>query len=218
MDMFECCVEIRSSFSQYLDGECERETHRSVQFHLNHCVSCREELLRWQEMQAEVRSLPHRSVPPQLALKLRVGLSQVLHNNLLGRLIVRFENALQPLLLPASAGILTAVICFGMIMGSGAPVESNTPDVPMQLVTPPRVQALWPLDFNTGDQPLVVVTHIDASGRVTDYQVLSGQHSPELTHRLNRMMCYSLFRPATMSGKPTNGRMVLSLRRITVRG
>ena len=189
-----------------------------MQFHLNHCVSCREELARWQEMQAEVRSLPNRHVPPQLALKLRVRLSQVLHNNLLSRLVVRFENALQPLLLPASAGILTAVICFGMIMGSGAPVESNTPDVPMQLVTPPRVQALWPLDFNTGDQPLVVVTHIDASGRVTDYQVLSGQRSPELTHRLNRMLCYSLFRPATMSGKPTNGRMVLSLRRITVRG
>jgi hypothetical protein len=216
--MFECCVEIRGSFSQYLDGECDRETRRSVQFHLNHCVSCREELLRWQAMQAEVRSLPHRNVPPQLALRLRVRLSQMLHNNLLGRLIVRFENALQPLLLPASAGILTAVICFGMIMGSGAPVESNAPDVPMQLVTPPRVQALWPLDFNTGDQPLVVVTHIDASGRVTDYQVLSGQRSPELTDRLNRMMCYSLFRPATMFGKPTHGRMVLSLRRITVRG
>jgi len=169
-------------------------------------------------MQAEVRSLPHRNVPPQLALRLRVRLSQVLHNNWLGRLMVRFENALQPLLLPASAGILTAVICFGMIMGSGAPVESNAPDVPMQLVTPPRVQALWPLDFNTGDQPLVVVTHIDASGRVTDYQVLSGQRSPELMHRLNRMMCYSLFRPATMFGKPTHGRVVLSLRRITVRG
>ena len=47
--MFECCVEIRGSFSQYLDGECDRETRRSVQFHLNHCVSCREELLRWRD-------------------------------------------------------------------------------------------------------------------------------------------------------------------------
>ncbi len=218
MDMFESCVEIRGNFSEYLDGECDRNTYRSVQFHLNYCVSCREELVRWQEMQAELRSLPRRQVPSQLALKLRVRLSQELHNNLLGRLMVRFENALKPLLLPASAGILTAVICFGIFMGSGAPVVSNVPDVPMQWVTPPRIAALWPLDFNTGDQPLVVVTHIDASGRVTDYQVLSGQRSPELTYRLNRMMCYSLFRPATMFGKPTNGRMVLSLRRITVRG
>jgi hypothetical protein len=216
--MFESCLEIRDNFSGYLDGECDRDTHRSVQFHLNYCVSCREELARWREMQAAVRGLPSRRAPGGVALKLRVLLSQELHNNLLGRLAVRLENALQPLLLPASGGILTAVICFGIFMGCGAPVVSNAPDVPMQLVTPPRVETLWPLDFNTGDQPLVLVTQIDASGRVTDYQVLSGQHSPELTYRLNRMMCYSLFRPATMFGKPTHGRMVLSLRRITVRG
>ena len=218
MDMFESCVEIRGNFSEYLDGQCDRKALRSVQFHLNYCASCRHELARWQEMQAELQALPRRRVAPQLALKLRVLLSQELHHNLLGSLRVRLENALQPLLLPASAGVLTAVICFGIIMGSGAPVASNSPDVPMQLVTPPRVETLWPLDFNTGDQPLILVTHIDASGRATDYQVLSGQRSPELTYRLNRMMCYSLFRPATMFGKPTNGRMVLSLRRITVRG
>lgn len=216
--MFESCVEIRGNFSDYLDGQCDREAFRSVRFHLNYCVSCREELARWREMQAELQAMPRRQVPPHLALKLRVRLSQELHHNLLGSLTVRLENALQPLLLPASAGILTAVICFGIIMGSGAPVLSNSPDVPTQLVTPPRIETLWPLDFNTGDQPLILVTHIDASGRATDYQVLSGQHSPELTYRLNRMMCYSLFRPATMFGKPTNGRMVLSLRRITVRG
>jgi hypothetical protein len=218
MDMFESCIEIRAKFSGYLDGECDRDMRRSVQFHLNYCVSCREELARWREMQAALRGLRRRHVPNQLALKLRVLLSQELHSNLLGRLAVRLENALKPLLLPASAGILTAVICFGIFMGSGAPVVSNMPDVPMQLVTPPRVETLWPLDFNTGDQPLVLVTHIDASGRVTDYQVLSGQSSPELTYQLNRMLCYSLFRPATMFGKPTHGRMVLSLRRITVRG
>lgn len=216
--MFESCVEIRSNFSGYLDGECERDIRRSVRFHLNYCVSCREELARWQEMQTALRGLPRRQVPGGLALKLRVLLSQKLHSNVFDRLAVRLENALQPLLLPASGGILTAVICFGIFMGCGAPVVSNGPDVPVQLVTPPRIETLWPLDFNTGDQPLVLVTQIDASGRVTDYQVLSGQHSPELTYRLNRMMCYSLFRPATMFGKPTHGRMVLSLRQITVRG
>lgn len=218
MEMFESCREIRGEFSGYLDGHCDRNTFRSVQFHLRHCGSCREELARWSQMLGEVQGLPRHPVPDHLALKLRVLLSQELHKNLLGRLMVRMENALRPLLLPASTGVLTAVICFGMIMGSGAPVVSNAPDVPVQLVTPPRVEVLWPLDYNTGDQPVVVVTHIDAGGRVTDYQLLSGQRSPELVYRLNRMMCYSLFRPATMFGKPTNGRVVLSLRRITVRG
>ena len=65
---------------------------------------------------------------------------------------------------------------------------------------------------------MVLVTHIDAEGRVMDYKILSGQHSPELTYRLDRLMYFSQFHPATMFGRPTGGQVVLSLRRITVRG
>jgi hypothetical protein len=80
------------------------------------------------------------------------------------------------------------------------------------------VQALAPMDFNTGDNSLVLVTQINAEGRVKGYRVLSGQGSPELMQRLDRMIYFSVFQPATMFGKPTDGEVVLSLRRITVRG
>ncbi len=216
--MFESCVEIRGKFSDYLDGQCTRETFGSIQYHLTWCASCRKELSRWQEVQAELRALPRRHVPPQVGLRLRVRLSQELHKNFLGRLQVRLHNALEPLLLPASAGVLTAIICFGLIMGSEVTPMTNAPDVSAQAATPPRVRVLAPLDFNTGDQAVVLVTHIDAGGRVLDYKVLSGQRSPELMYGLDRMMYFSLFHPATMFGKPTDGRVVLSLRRITVRG
>jgi hypothetical protein len=36
--------------------------------------------------------------------------------------------------------------------------------------------------------------------------------------RLDRMIYFSVYKPATMFGKPTDGEVVLSLRRITVRG
>ncbi len=216
--MFESCIEIRNHFSDYLDSQCARETFRSIRFHLAHCAACREELNHWQEMQAELRTLPRRHVPPQVGLVLRVRLSQEIHRNLLGRLLVHLENALEPLLLPASAGVLTAIICFGLIMGSEVAPTTNTPDAPVQIATPPRVRALAPLDFNTGDQAVVLDTHIDAGGRVLDYKVLSGQRSPELMYRLDRMMYLSVFHPATLFGKPTEGRVLLSLRRITVRG
>ena len=74
------------------------------------------------------------------------------------------------------------------------------------------------MDFNTGDNGLVLVTQINAEGRVKGYRVLSGQRSPELMQRLDRMIYFSIFQPATMFGKPTDGQVVLSLRRITVRG
>jgi hypothetical protein len=90
--------------------------------------------------------------------------------------------------------------------------------VPLQLVTPPRVRELAPINFNTGDQPVVLLTQIDAAGRVMSYRVLSGHLSPEISRDLDRLIYFSLFDPATTFGKPTDGQVVLSLRRITVRG
>jgi len=216
--MFESCVEIRSQFSDYLDGCAERVQLRSIRFHLTYCASCREELGRYLAIQSDLRELPRRRVPPELRLRLRIQLSQQLHRNVLGRLWVRLENAFQPLLLPASGGVLTAIICFGLIMGSQTVNVVTFPDVPLTLTTPPRVRSLAPINFNTGDEPVVVVTRIDAEGRVMSYKVLSGQQSPELMRDLDRMIYFSVFDPATTFGKPTNGQVVLSLRRITVRG
>ena len=215
--MFEGCVEIRNHYSDYLDGLCEPQVRKSIRFHLNYCGSCRRELEVWENVQADLRGMPRRQVPPELALRLRVEVSQGLHRNLLERLRVWMDNALQPMLLPASGGVLVAVVFFCLIMGSVVVPATTTPDVPA-FVTPPRVLELAPFDFNTGDAPVVVVTRIDAGGRAMGYRVLSGGTSPELIHQLDRVIYFSNFQPATWFGRPTDGQVVLSLRRITVRG
>jgi len=216
--MFETCVEIRNHFSDYLDDLCTPEARKSIRYHLSFCEVCQEQLEQWQSVQEELRALPRRQVPPELALRLRVQLSQRLHQDLLSHLWVRLENALKPLLIPATGGVLTAVICFCLFMGSHAVPITDDPDVSVQLVTPARVQELAPMDFNTGDNGLVLLTHINAAGRVKGYRVLSGERSPADMQRLDRMIYFSVFQPATMFGKPTDGEVVLSLRRITVRG
>jgi hypothetical protein len=175
-------------------------------------------LSRWQAVQGELRSVARRRVSPDLALRLRVLMSQQLHRNFLGRLWVRIENLLEPLLLPATGGVAAAVVSFCLIMGSQVGPVLNGPDVPLQVVTPARVRELAPIDFNTGDASVVVVTQIDAEGRATGYRILSGERSPELLQHLDRMIYFSVFQPATAFGKPTDGEVVLSLRRITVRG
>ena len=216
--MFENCVQIRSHFSDYLDGLCDRETLRDIRFHLSNCARCTRELDLARTIQADLHSLPGRQVPPQVALQLRVSLSQHLHRNFLGRVRVYLENAIRPLMLPASAGLLTAIICFGLIMGSQV-IPANIPvDAPEEAFKPPQVRALAPIYLTSDDQTVVLMTHVDDVGRVTYYQVLSGQQSPALMERLDRMMYASYFKPATMYGKPTDGQVVLSLRRITVRG
>jgi hypothetical protein len=216
--MFETCTQIRGHFSDYLDGMCAPETLKSIRYHLGYCGACREELDRAETLQADLRSLPRRRVPAEVALQLRVCISQQLHHEYLRGLLIRLENSVRPVVLPASGGVLAAVIFFGLIMGSQVVPVTNIPDVPLQFTTPPRVQELAPIDFNTGDQPVVVLTSVNAGGRAMGYKVLSGQHSPELMQRLDQLIYFSLFQPATMFGKPTDGQVVLSLRRITVRG
>jgi anti-sigma factor RsiW len=216
--MFESCVEIRSHFSDYLDGLCSPQARKSIRYHLAFCEACAEQLEQWQSVREELRALPRWQVPPEVALRLRVQVSQLLHKNPFSQLWVRLDNALKPLLIPATGGVLTAVICFCLFMGSNGVPITNVPDVTSQLPTPARVQELAPMDLNPDENGLVLVTQINAAGRGIGYQLLSGQSSPQLMQRLDRMIYFSVFRPATMAGKPTDGQVVLSLRRITVRG
>jgi Putative zinc-finger len=216
--IFESCSEIRSFFSDYIDGACPAETNHSVRYHLAHCAPCSAELERYQTLQTELHHLSRQQVTPQLALRLRVQVSQELHRNAFQRVMVRLENLFRPVLFPSVAGALVALICIGLMLAEGSPRVSNIPDVPLDLVTPPRVQELAPMNFDMGNQPLVLVTYVNAQGRVTSYKVLSGQQSPGLKQRLDQMMYFSLFQPATAFGQPTSGRVVLSFRRITVRG
>jgi hypothetical protein len=216
--MFETCVEIRNHFSDYLDDLCSPDARKAIRYHLSFCNVCQEQLEQWQSIREDLRALPRQPVPPDLALRLRVHVSQELNKKPLSEYWVRFENALKPLLIPATGGVLTAVICFCLMMGSQVVPMTDTPDVTVQVVTPARVTALAPMDFNTGENGLVLVTQINAEGRVKGYRVLSGAGSPELMQRLDRMIYFSVFQPATMFGKPTDGEVVLSLRRITVRG
>jgi len=216
--MFETCMEIRSYFTDYLDGCCDRDQLRSIRFHLGDCGPCREELARYQALQAELRALPRRRIPPELALQIRVILSHCLHRHVWSRWWIWFENAFKPLLVPASGGVLTAVIFFGLIMGSNFVPPSPLPDVPLSLVTPPRLRELPPINFTTDDESVVLLAQVDAAGRVMSYRLLSGELSIERTHRLERLIYFSVFDPATTFGMPTDGQVVLSLRRITVRG
>lgn len=209
-------MEIRRHFSEYVDDLCAPEARKSIRYHLSYCAACAERLEQWHSVHEELHTLPRRRVPAEAALRLRVLMSQQLNRNPLTALKVRFENAFRPLLLPATGGVLTAIICFCLIMGSQVTPASHGPDVTFDFAQPARVEQLAPVDITADD--VVLVTQISAEGRVKSYRVLSGPRSPELMHRLDRMIYFSIFQPATMFGRPTDGQVVLSLRRITVRG
>ncbi len=216
--MANSCQQVIAQLSDYMDGACGPAEARAVRQHVSECGRCCQELEQLQRDQEALRALPRLHVPSEVGLRLRVRISQELHRNLSVRWQVWLDNTVRPLLIPSITGVLTAVFFVSLVLCQGIPPVSTEPDVPMGLGTPARVWQLAPVDFSAGKRPLVVVTYVNANGRATSYRILSGQSSPQILNELDRLVYFSLFRPATRFGRPTNGEVIFSFRQITVRG
>ena len=218
------CLQAKSLFSPYLDGVLTGRQMQDLVTHLSQCAACSREYALLCDTQRVVTSLGRQQAPPDLALKLRVALSQEAaraYRRSFTGLQVRLENSLNAFMVPATAGVLSAMVFFGLLIGLFAlPVQANN-DVPTMLYTPP-VLAQSP--FSNGMErikadSIVVEAHIDANGRVQDYRILSApQDTEDIKSELENMLIFTTFRPATAFGQHTAGRAVLSFSKINVKG
>jgi len=66
---------------------------------------------------------------------------------------------------------------------------------------------------------LLVDVTVDANGRMTTYDILSGPQSLQVRRNLDQMLFLSRFRPMLSFGRPTaGGHVVLSFSAVHVRG
>ncbi|MBV9086762.1 MAG: zf-HC2 domain-containing protein [Acidobacteriaceae bacterium] len=214
-------------FSLYLDGAITGRQMRDLGEHLNDCTACRADYSELRRTHTLVTALGTRKAPAELALKVRVALSREIASDRrspLQNLAVHLENALNAFMLPATAGVVSAVICFGLLIGVlafPASLVGSRDDVPTLLYTPPQLQALPPdlALVAPSPDPVVVETLVDANGRVQDYRIISGPGNHDtLRPELNNIMIFTTFRPATSFGVPTQGRAVISFAKINVKG
>ena len=222
------CHRARSLFSSYLDGAVTGRQMQAVSEHLGECAACRTEYAAWQRTQRMVASLGQKPAPPELGLRLRVALSQAVAQRNQRRWQgwqVRLQNLADAFMLPATAGLISALIFFGVLIGFMAMPEhlsAARDDVPTLLYTPPRLQAMPAdpgLQSATNAEPLVLEALVDANGRVQDYRILSGPaDKSRLEPQLNNIMIFTTFQPATTFGVPTPGRAVISFAKINVGG
>ena len=216
------CLRYQGKLSDYLDDGLPERQMRAVREHLEFCQDCRKEFDRYRRLRQLLGRLEPVPVPNDVALALRIRLSQEANRSWWASLGVKFENLLKPLMLPAATGIVTAVFCFTVLM-SYLPIGMPThiaSDVPLNFVTPPRLVNVSPLqhELDTGDETVVVESFVDAGGRIVDYRILSGPQTRAVIRQLDRMLLFSQFYPATSFGTPIGGRVVLSFRRIEVKG
>jgi hypothetical protein len=219
------CNQVKLLLSSYLDGAMTGKLMLSLARHLDTCERCQQEYLALRQTQQLLATVGRRKAPSDLALKLRLAISREAaqsRQRSFSAFWVRVENALNAFMVPATAGLATAVVIFGFLMGFVAlPLQAGSADVPLMLNTAPQLQASafgTALDSITDDS-LVIEAYVDSNGRVQDYRVLSNPDATkDLPSQVKNMLIFTTFRPAMSMGRPTSGKAVLSFSRISVKG
>ncbi len=215
------CSEARKLFSPLMDSVLDEQREQSVELHLAACEECGEQFAALRRTRRLLATLPAQPVPADLALRLRVAASQHLAARRMSRwdsLMVRWENILNAFMLPATAGLVSAVLIFGLLIGVLVPSRARASNdvVPAALYTPPEMTNA-PFGLSGSGEGVMVEALIDPQGRVQDYRLLSGP-AEELTPQMKNALIFTQFRPATSFGVPTSGRVVLSFSDVNVGG
>ena len=153
--------------------------------HLESCDRCSRHYVSLRQTQHLLARVGRRKAPPDLALKLRVAISQEAaqsRRRYLDGVRVRLENALDLFMVPATAGLAAAVVIFVVLMGFLAPLQADNSDVPLMLHTAPQLQqsAFGSTLDSINDDSLVIEAYVDSQGRVQDYRILSDSKEDKL--------------------------------------
>jgi len=218
------CADAKRLLSPYLDGAVTGTEMQGLQAHLDRCPACLREYKLLRQTQQLLLSVGRVPEPADLGLKLRLAISREAAEARRPRfegLRMRVENALNAFMVPATAGLVCALLIFGLvtaILAMPGEVQANNQDVPLVLNTGPELQqSVFGTTLNTDS--LVIEAYVDSHGRVEDYKILSDPgESQELLPQVKRMLIFTTFRPAMSMGRPISSRAVLSFSRISVRG
>jgi hypothetical protein len=218
------CSEAKSLFSPYLDGMVSGSQMLALTKHFEACPHCYREYDSLRQTQQLLTKVGRRKAPDDLALKLRLAISREAAQSrrpYFQDFTIRLENALQAFMVPATAGLASAVVIFGFLMGFLAlPLQAGS-DVPIMLNTAPQFEqsAFGNALGEIKDDSLVIEAYVDSNGRVQDYRVLSNPQQPkDLPPQVKNVLIFTTFRPATFMGRPTAGTAVLSFSKISVKG
>jgi hypothetical protein len=221
------CAETKRLLSPYLDGAVTGTEMQRLQGHLDGCAACMRDFALLRQTQQLLVSVRRVTEPADLGLKLRLAISREAAESRRPRyeaLRLRVENILEAFMVPATAGLVCALLIFGLvtaILAMPGEVQANTQDVPLVLNTGPELeQSVFGTTLSSMDtDSLVIEAYVDKNGRVQDYKILSDPgESQELLPQVKRMLIFTTFRPAMSMGRPISSRAVLSFSRISVRG
>jgi hypothetical protein len=221
------CGKATGLLSAYLDGAVTGTEMQALEEHLHSCPTCRVEYRLLRQTQQLLTGVGRVQEPADLGLKLRLAISYEAAVARRGRyegLLVRLEDGLKAFMVPATAGLVCAMLIFGFIaaiLAMPGQLQANNQDVPLVLNTGPELeQSVFGTNLSSMNaDSLVIEAYVDQHGRVDDYRILSDPGaSQQLLPEVKRMLIFTTFRPAMSMGHPISSRAVLSFSKISVRG
>jgi len=230
------CDEAGRYLPGYLDDAIPARQHAKLREHLSSCADCRDELERYRLTGNYLANIDPVIPPADLAVRIRVQTSQM--NSAwfgFGRMAssarLMFKNILEPLAVPATGGLLTALAVFVLVVQNilvGVPTSGRVPnDLPLNLVQPARLESLAPFPMPgivaTEGHPdsggLLLEATLNAQGQVVFYKILSGPDNSAVQRQIDQVLLFSRFRPELSFGLPmAGGRVLLSFSEVHVHG
>jgi hypothetical protein len=190
--------------------------------HLGQCQGCHREYGLLENTRSLVAGLGSKQAPPDLAVKIRVTLSSERSRNwrqLLGGQLVQWQHTFRSVLLPAAAGVVTAIFVFTGLIGFLIPPQVDAyDDVPTVLYTPPRLESSASVNELNLDSPITIETYIDTEGRVQNFRIISGPDDAQIREKLSRALVFTKFAPAQAFGRPVPAKAVIKFSYINVPG
>lgn len=230
------CYEVQRLLPGYFDGAIHARQHVRLREHLESCGHCREELERYHLLAAHLANVEPVPAPADLALRIRVQASRERSpwsgvTRLWSRALLTSQNILEPLAVPATGGILTALAVFVLVVQSmlvGVPLGGVVPnDPPLNLVQPAQLESLAPFplpgivdaDGRPSSSGLLLDATLNAQGEVLFYKILSGPNDAAVQRQIDQVLLFSRFRPQLSFGRPMDGgHVLLSFSEVRVRG
>jgi hypothetical protein len=229
------CSEAQRHLPGYVDGAARLREHARIRRHLEECGVCRAELEQYHRLSQLLGKTEAVATPVDLAMRIRTQAAREkarrnLAQRMWTRLAMVFEDILEPLAVPATGGLLSAVLTFALVAQNlfmGLPIGTVANDLPIHLTEPARLERLAPFPVSgltSENSPgsegvLVLEATVDARGNVVNYTILAGPDTAETRHELDQVLLFSHFQPQMSFGRPTaGGRVILSFSEVRVRG
>src|SRR5579872_2664947 len=192
------CKSVRESLWDFMAENLQKEEREKVSRHVEDCRDCNLHLAEVRSLRLGFKGLPRKDISP---LRSTVKLA--------------FDNLLRPIAVPAAGGILASMFCFVVIVDTLHVHADWDNDIPIGLYTNVILDEATP--FSVSGQDVIVQLTVDSTGKVSDFNVPSGNASSDEMREIGNLVLYSSFIPATAFGQRVSGKILVGINHINVR-